>query len=726
MATVADRLLQKSAGAPSAATREEGKAGQGVLAGLGRLLAAERDQWPLLVPVALGAGVAAWFLLPFVAQRQAALAAGLGMALLGLAAGGQARAWLVGAGLLFATGLAVAEWRSLSVAAPVLHHRVVSAELTGLVEAVAPRRGSAEVRIRLRRDGDGARFDISAPAASAADVAPGARVALVATLEPRRLPILPGGFDSGRRAWFEGVSATGRARGPVRVLEPPEAPAPALWLGGLRTAIDRYLLSTLGPERGGVASALVTGGQGGIPEALRSAMQLAGLAHLLTVSGFHIGVAAGAAFLLARRLLALTPAARRRSLRAEAALAGIVAAWAYVLLSGAQVPAVRAGITASFVLLALALGRDPFSLRLVALAATLVLLIRPESLVSASFQLSFAAVTALVLLASSAWFRRWLAPADDDWPVRWAKRVGALFVSSLVAELVLSPIAAAHFGRAGVYGVAANMAAIPLTSLLVMPLVALHLLAGLLGLEALTAPLAGAAIDALAGIATRVAALPASSVEVARVGLLPFALGISGAILLGLLAGPLRWLGLPLLLAAPVVHLVAPRPDLFVAADARQIGLVSPDGTLFLGRGTGRSFTARSWAEAAAAPAVRPLREWPGARCGALGCLVEARPGTVLLFVRAEEVTDEPALAALCARADLVIGPSLPRSCRPRWQALDRDWLVRKGPLAITLATRRIRAQADIAGDHPWSPAALPGRQERLIGGSRWTEPLAE
>ncbi|WP_448582325.1 ComEC/Rec2 family competence protein [Thermaurantiacus sp.] len=715
MATLVERLSQKSWGAPSAiATRP-----WSVLP----FIEAERAQWPLFIPVALGAGVAAWFLLPLVGQRQAALLFGLALALAGLVASGLIRRLLVGAGLLFATGLVVAELRSLSVAAPVLHHRLAAGEVAGVIEEMTPRRGGAAVELRLRR-ADGIRLAVTLPIPVPPFLAPGAEIAVEAAFEPRRGPTLPGGFDPARRAWFEGVSASGRATGPPRLI----APAP-LGTGHLltktRTRIDRFLAESLGKEQGAIAAALVTGRQGAIPEELRRAMQIAGLAHLLTVSGFHIGVVAGAAFLFARRLLALTPAARSRSLRLPTAAFAITAAWVYVAISGAEVPAIRAGVTVSLVLFALSLGRDPFSLRLIAFAATVILLLRPESLVSASFQLSFAAVTALVLFTNSAFFRRWLAPAADAGLLRAAKWVGAMLLSSLVAELVLTPIAAAHFGRAGVYGVAANMLAIPLTSLLVMPLLALHLLLGTLGLAALSAPLVGGSIGILAQIATEVAALPGSSVEVARIGSLPFGLAVAGALLAFLLAGPLRWLGVPLLVAAPLIHFAQPKPNLFVSHDARQIGLLASDQTLHLGRGTGKSFTARTWAEAAAAPAVRPLSAWPGARCGDFGCLVEARPGVMLLFVVTDEAAD-PALFSWCSRADLVIGHRLPPGCQPRWRAIDRDSLVRSGALAIHLEGRRIHAQADVAGDHPWSPAALPGVQKTLLGTVRWTEPLAE
>ncbi|MFQ3666864.1 MAG: ComEC/Rec2 family competence protein, partial [Sphingomonadaceae bacterium] len=531
-----------------------------------------------------------------------------------------------------------------------------------------------------------------------------------------------------RRAWFEGVSASGSATGPPRLLAPAEPTGAALRLKQLRQATERFLDASLPGASGPVAAALVTGSQGGIPQELRQAIIVAGLAHLLTVSGFHVGVVAGGAYLLARRALLLWPrAALRLDTRAIAAAIAVIIAWAYVALSGANVPALRAGVTISLVMLALGLGRDPFSLRLVALAAAVVLLVRPESLMSASFQLSFAAVTALVLLANSAPFRRWLGPGEEDRWWRLLKWAGALIVSSLVAELVLTPIAAAHFGRAGVYGVLANVLAIPLTSFLIMPLLALHLFLGVLGLAGLSAPLLSAAIGWLAGIATTVAGLPGASLEVPLVAPLAFGLGIAGALLLALLAGPLRLAGLPLLVAGVLVHLLAPRPDLFVAADGRQVGLVAPDGTVHLGRGSGRSFVARTWMEAAGTHMAARLDDWPGARCDRDACFVPVAPSFRLVFVRREERIGREVLARLCREADLAVGGRLdPDVCQPRWLLLDQQELLLKGATLVDMKRRRIVTQGARAGDHPWSPAALPGEQKTLLGGSRWVEPLAE
>lgn len=685
------------------------------------ILLGQASQAVLFVPVALGLGIWLWFVLPWVAQRQAALVAAAAVAMAGLALKGPARSAVVGGALLVAAGLLLAEWRSVRVAAPRLHHVVPPALQEGKVEDV--RREAGGLAIVLRRD-DGVRLGLKVPEASAS-LRPGDRIRVRAALLPSAPPPLPFGFDPARRDWFLGISARGRVLGPVTVVarSPPDL---AQGLGRMRLLIEERLVARLGPERGAIAAALVTGARALIPPELAEAFRLAGLAHLVTVSGFHIGALAAAVLLVARRLpLLLAPRAfAARSPRAPAALAAMGAAWAYVLLSGAEVPAVRAGITASLVLLALALGRDPFSLRLLAAAATVILALRPESLLSPGFQMSFAAVTALLLLADWPPFRR-LALAQGSLPARLAARAGALVVSSLVAEAVLTPIAIAHFGRAGLYGVLANTLAIPLAGLVLIPLLAVLLLAAPVGLDGVVASLVGPPLGALAAIARWVAGLPGAGLAVPLGPPAAHALAAGGALLLALLAGPLRLVGLPLVAAALGLHLAHRRPDILVSPDAAQVGVVEADGTLFLARGRGESRLARAWAEGMGAERTRPLARHPGARCWAEACWVALGPGFRLLVVRSNRPLDPSRLARWCAAADLAVGPRLdPWHCRPRWHRLDRAALVPLGAVAVNLGPPTLVTGP--AGDHPWSPAALPGRQRLLLGGERWIAPLAE
>jgi competence protein ComEC len=714
--------------ASSFAWRTQNSFGALPLDRLAALAEPARAQWVLFVPVAFGLGIALWFALPFMAQRQAVLLAALAVALAGLALEGLPRRLLLAGGLLLAAGLVTADLRSGMVAAPRLAHRLSAAELVGSVESVSVRSGGARSSLVLRRDASSIDpailVRLGLPGKLPPDLRPGARIAIMATLGPVPGPALPGADDPARRAWFEGISAAGRALAPPRILAP--APPRAAWLANRRAALAETLQAALPGDPGAIAIALVVGDQGRIAPDLLEAIRVSGLAHLLSVSGFHVGVVVAAVLLLLRRLLALWPwLALRVGVTRLAAVGAGLAGSAYALLSGAEVPAVRAAISAWIVLAALMLGRDPLSLRLLAFAAFVILLVRPESLLGPSFQLSFAAVATIILLSKSPPGEALLGPRPDmGWLLRAGRLLAALLLTSAAIELVLTPIALFHFGRAGAYGVLANLVAIPLTSFFIMPLLGLWLLLAGLGLGGLVAWALVPALDLLAGIASTIAAWPGASLTVPALTPAAFALMVSGALLLGLLAGRLRLGGAPLLAAGLLWALLAPRPDLFVSADGQQVAVVA-GSRLYTLRGHRGGYVPGLWAERAAAAADGRLADLPGARCTQAGCLVRLGSGFTLLARKGEE--GGPPDAALCAQSDIATSPGpLPKSCAPRWLQLDRAVLRRTGAVAIMTSRHRLDSVAARAGDHPWSPSALPGWRPRLLGGPAWTGVVAE
>lgn len=682
----------------------------------------------LFVPVAFGGGIALWFLLPWVGQRQAAFVAAMAVAVLGMAFDGHGRRLLLCAGLLVAAGMLAAEWRGFQVAAPTLNHWLTAAPITGAVEQVERRAGGERTRILLRREATDIDPEvlvrITLRGEPPAFLRPGARITVPATLMPISGPVLPGGYDPRRRAWFEGLSATGRATGPPQLLTPAGPGIGGARLAGWRGDIAAFLETRVGGDAGVVAVALTVGEQGQVDPELIEAMRISGLAHLLTVSGFHVAAVVGGVMLLGRRLLALWPwLALRISARNAAAILGGIAGTLYVLLSGADVPAVRAGIMAWVVVAALLLGRDPLSLRLLAFAACAILAFRPEALMNPGFQLSFAAVAALIRLGESRvgkWmFRR---PVQESWWHWCGRHLAALLLTGLAAELVLSPIALSHFGRAGVYGVLANLLAIPWTGFVIMPLLGLTLALGAIGLGGLSAPLLAWTIDRLNDIATGVAAWPGATIAVPAVPLHAFALGVMGALILGLFRGRLRLPGAPLLLAAVGLALWWPRPDLLIGADGRQVAVVA-DGGLYTLRGHRGGFVVRAWAEAAAAPPAGRIHDLPAARCNTHGCGVAVggkQPLHLLALTGGQPTPDS------CAAADIVVSVTGLADCTPRWLRLDRAALVRTGAVAIHADSRRLDSVARRTGDHPWSPAITPGQQILLTGHKRWTGVLAE
>lgn len=676
-------------------------------------VAAERDSLPLWLPVALGAGIAAWFLAEWQAQRLALAAALLGLTAAGLLLG---RRLVFVPALLALLGMAAAEVRTRAVAHPVLAARGI-AELVGEIASVEPRADRDVTRIIVAGSVDGAamtvRLTLRGP--PPAGLAPGARVAVRALLAPPAVAAVPGGYDFARRAWFAGIGATGVPLGSVRLL----APAPPR--AGLVAAIDRtrarlnarITLAVPGP-RGAMATAFVTGDQGGIPLGIAQAMRDAGLAHLLSISGLHIAVVVGGTLWLVRRGLALVPGlALAWPLKTIAAAAGALVGLGYTLLAGAEVPTVRSIIAALIVLLGVVIGREALSLRLLAAAAFGILLLRPEAVMGASFQLSFAAVTALVALSESAW-GRWLARHDEGeapW-LSMLRRLAALLVTGLVAEAALAPIGLYHFGRSGLYGALANIIAIPWSSFVVMPALALGLLADALGLGDWAWAPAGWTVGRLIDLAQATALLPGAVLRTPMIPDWAYALMVAGGLWLLLWRSRVRRWGLPVLAIGGLGAATAPLPDLLVSGDGRQVALAGAGPGLALLRPRASAFLVDMWSDAVGSDATT-VGAWPGARCSHDVCVATARRGgrdwRVLLTISREHV-DRRKLAPACAAADLVISDRrLPQWCRPRWLRLDGPALAATGALTISLSHGRVLATAR-GGDHPWQLAGTtPG-----------------
>jgi competence protein ComEC len=682
-------------------------------------LEAERDQLPLWVPVALGLGIAWWFVLPGPRAWTAAALAGLALAAGGLATarGGRLAAVAAAAGLLVAGGVALAWTRAERVRAPVLARPAV-VRLDARVERVEPLPARDLVRLRLapiRVVPEGGR---TAPAPTLpprvrvnlatadlpAGLAVGATVRLGARLMPPPPPVVPGAYDFARVAWFDGLGATGRGYAPVELLGPPLA-------GGetLRARLSRHIQARLPGSAGGIADALATGNTGAIADADAEAMRRAGLSHLLSVSGLHITAAVAATMVVVLRLLALVPGlALRVRLPLVAGVAGAAAAIGYTWLTGAQVPTVRSCVAALLVLAALALGREAVTLRLVAAGAFAVLLVRPEALAGPSFQLSFAAVTAIVALHEHPRVRGWFAPGDGDgWARRAGRGVASLLLTGLAVELALLPIAAFHFHKAGLYGAAANLLAIPLTTFVVMPAEALALLLDAVGLGTPAWWVVGRALAGLLGLAHAVAAAPGAVAALPAMPTGAFALCVGGGLWLALWRTGLRaWGAVPLAIGVGWA-LLTPAPDLLVTGDGRHVGVRDPGGRVLLLRERTGDY-ARDLLATGLGAQGEPLAidGRPDARCSRDLCLVEiARGGRHwrVLATRSADLLPVPALAAACRGADIVVSERrLPRGCRPRWLRLDAPVLRRTGGVAVTLSRGTVATVRTPGDRHPW------------------------
>ena len=689
---------------------------------LRHLLLAERDQLPPWIVVCFGAGIAAWFVLPGRDWQLAVISACLGGALLVLAVRGSwaamdlaTRCAFVGL-LMIAAGCAHMAWRAERVAADplatpwfgILTGKIIEREAqpargqVRLVLLTAPALGLPDL-IRVNLD----------QALDTPELRRGAIITARARLMPPAQAALPGGYSFAQRAWFDGLGATGRLLDAPQVVR---AGADATSLDSLRAKLSAHVQGAVPGGAGAIAATLATGDRGAISEEDAEAMRRSGLAHLLSISGLHVTALIGAVWLVTLKLLALfPPLARAWRLPLVAAGAGALAGIGYTLLTGAEVPTIRSCAAGLLVLAALALGRDPVSPRLIAAGAMLVLLIWPESLMGPSFQLSFAAVTAIVALHDHPAMRNWAA-ADYSWPGRMARFLAMLFLTGLLIEFTLMPIALHHFSKAGIYGALANMIAIPLTTFVIMPLEAIALVLDLAGWGAPFWWLCGLSLNGLLTIAHWVADAPGAVALFPRSGAGVYALFVIGGLWLFLWRTRVRWLGVFPVAIASVLAALQPVPDLLITGDGQHVAINRRGEPMVVLRRRTGEYALQSLSESAAFEGETvAIEDWPGAVCSAEFCSVtlasDARAYTVLIGRNRERVP-ERALAAACRRADIVIaGRWLPRSCRPRWIKADRAMLARTGGLALYLGGEGIRNVASDHAGHPWWDRAIALRE---------------
>ena len=670
------------------------------------------------LPVAFAAGIAAYF----AADREPAWWAASALALVTLAVTFVARRHPVGfpvaLGLAaFAAGFAIATLHTVRIAHPILRASTWSAEVSGFVEIREERARSDRIVVKVHR------FDAPRIAEKPERVrvsvrkgtapAVGAFVAFKAHLSPPLEPLRPGGYDFARDLYFQQIGASGYVLGRIRT-EP--APAKlgfrlsyAAFFDGLRDGMDNSIRSILPGDRGAIASALITGTRDAISPAVNDAMYISSLAHVLSISGYHMAVVAGMVFFVIRALLALFPSlALRRPIKKWAALGALGAATFYLMLSGAEVATQRSYIMVAIVLVGVMLDRPAITFRTLSVAAFVVLTLTPQALVHPSFQMSFAATLALVAVYQQS--LRWPAGADNALAARvalWGGReIATLMLASLVAGLATMPFAAFHFHRIAPYGVIANLLAMPVVSVVVMPMGIAGALTMPFGFDAVFWKLMGLGLDWMIAVALWVTALPGAVGPMPAFGMGPLLLVTTGLLLTCLLRSPLRWSGAVCAMVATVWALATPQPDIMIAGDGQTAAVRGAGGHwVFLQRGRD-SFAVKEWLAADGdMRGVDSAALKAGVRCDPAGCTAALHDGRIVAFAQSVEAFDED-----CARAAVVLSSrTAPGACkallvdRPAWQRDGATALYVNGE-GFAVAVARPPTE-----DRPWARARGAG-----------------
>ncbi|MBX3500971.1 MAG: ComEC family competence protein [Alphaproteobacteria bacterium] len=704
---------------PGVAATGHGPAARFVLA-VAERLGAERERWALWTPVALGLGIAVYFELP----SEPPLWLGVAVTMVGLllCAARSAAPALLAIGVTLAAGglgFAAATWRTHSVAAPVLARAYFGAVEGRVVEIGMLPEGRRvlldQVVLRgVKRTATPQRVRLSVTRVPFPYVT-GDRVAVSAVLHPPAGPAMPGAFDFQRFAWFQRLGAVGYATGTPALIERGQPTGATMRIDEMRRALTERITAALPGDTGAYAAAILTGDRNGLSKEAQWALRDSGLAHIIAISGLHMAFAAGLMLGLVRYGLALVPGiALRYPVKKIAAVAALLGGAFYLVLAGAPVPAQRAFGMLAIVLIGVLADRTGLTLRLVCWAAAVILLIQPESLAGASFQLSFAAVVALV----AAWevARLWRARRHAEGVDRaggMRQRVGRYLADSvmttLVASLATAGFAVYHFNRLSLVGIVANLLVVPLTGIWVMPWGLLAMLLAPLGLEWLALVPMGWGIELTHDIARWASALP---------GAASLAPSMPGASLWLLTLGGLwlcfwrtrwRWFGLLGVALAFAVMPLQRAPDLMISGDARALAVRTERG-LVLYSTRGERIAGETWARRTGESSAE---RWPDGgsstdgslRCSGGLCVLERGDADIRLVMRPQ------ALPNACAGATPVVSVvPLRNQCRAAAWTIDRFDLWRHGAHAVWLGEKgrpaRIETTRQARGDRPWVPRA--------------------
>ena len=674
---------------------------------------AERVRWALWLPVMFGAGIAAYFGLPFEPSREAGMLAGAAGAAALAASIVSRRLGLraVLAALAAVTlGFAVAKFREERVAAPVISQALGPVTVDARVEYAQPH--GKGTRVLLSHLG-GSAFTDGTPhlvrvsfRSGAEALEPGDRIRAMVVLMPPPGPAEPGDYDFARAAFFLGIGGVGYAYGwPERLASasPLADDAPGALIRKLRFSMTRRIHEVLPGSVGSIASALITGDRGGISETDEQALRDAGLAHVLAIAGLHMALVGLGIFWIVRALLAAIPAlALRYPIKKWAAVAALLGSGFYLIISGAGPPSLRAFTMLAMMLLAILFDRASFSMRSIALAATLILIVEPESLVEPGFQMSFAAVAGLIAVAEWEQARRAAREREGRRLFPELRRyIRGIATTSLVGSFATLPFAIFHFDRATHFAVLGNLLAMPIMGFVTMPAAAFSVALMPLGLEALPLRVMGLGIQAMLAVGHFVSSLPGAVSTAAAWPIGALVLISLGGLWCVIWQRRWRWLGLIGIVAGIALAYGERSPDVLIGRDGRTAAVRTESGLLAFAGQPRDGYTASEWLKRdgdARDPRAAIGTPEEGIRCDGSGCVASMPEGDLIAFPSRFEALEED-----CSRADFVVGSVQP--CAGRRRALRATQIARGGGYAIWLSPFRMESVRDARGDRPWSQA---------------------
>ncbi|MGZ9097781.1 MAG: ComEC/Rec2 family competence protein [Micavibrio sp.] len=682
-------------------------------------LAAQRDNAILWVPVLLGLGIALYFSLEFEPHWMAGAGVfGLSLAALLLVALKTRRMdWPVlglAALTLLAMGWSVAQLRTAMVDAPILTKALSAKMVEGtiislddldagkgtrvileklVIEDLSPAQTPHAVRISIRKD---------------EGLKPGQRIRVLAGLNPPSPPVAPGGFDFQRHAYFLRLGAFGFAYTAPEILETTSSGH----LERFRQSGARKVEAVVPHPEASIVSALLLGERAAIPEETWQDIRAAGLAHVISISGLHISMIAMGIFFVVRFIMALFPrVALYHPIKKYAALIAMIGAIAYAVMVGLSVPTLRSVMMTGLILGAVMLDRSPFSLRLVALSAFLILLMTPEAITGPSFQMSFAAVACLIFFYDET-RNFW---SNQNKKGGWFRKIYLILlgtcVTSVIATVATAPFTLYHFQQFPIYSVVGNVLAFPVIAFVIMPAAIFSYLLMPFGLDPLPLWVMGKGVSVMLWISEEIAAWQYASLDLVAWPLAALICFVIASLWVMVIRGPVRWIGLLPFIAGLAFALLHRPPDILVSSSGKLAMIMADNKTAWLSNRRSDKFTAENWIRAAG---VDPemIVTWPkegvlggqlaGLSCDVHGCIATVRGVNMGFSFAARTVLEDCGHVRIIFAQDPVDdGLCLESMVIDRWDLKDN------GTYAIWIDKHSldIKTVSETRGQRPWTLA---------------------
>ncbi len=541
----------------------------------------------------------------------------------------------------------------------------------------------------------------------------GDKIKIRAGLMPPPGPSMPGDYDYARQVWFQGLSAVGYSVSQLIIVE--RNSGISATFSQLRQRMAENIRLQIPGEAGALAAALITGIRGGMPEQLAEAMRNAGLAHLLAISGLHMGLLCGVVFYISRFLLSFSSKVTLNyPIKKWAAIIASLAGVGYLFISGASIPTIRAFIMVIIVFGGIMTDRKAISLRLVAIAATIILVTTPEALIGVSFQMSFAAVVALVIVFErfgNDFMNKFRGNAGLRQKILYFV-IGSLF-TSLIAEVAIAPFALYHFNKVVLFGLLANLIAMPVMGSWVMPWIVATLVLMPFGLEKIALIPMSWGLEIIMATAYWVSDMPGATLEIPAIDANALTLLVVGALWFGIWHLKWRYIGIPVILAGVILAATYKQPDILIDNAGRMIGLRGDDNSISLSRLNTSRIVKDRWRQRLGQKQVQRWKyetfapensEGRELSCDGLSCLYRPSRADHLLI---SLVQNELALTEDCINADIIISlVPVEIKCSANL-ILDRWDFYNNGGYAIWLPKEesgdlRLKNVKESRGNFPW------------------------